>query len=83
MEGASKFLKGVLGDISTRSAYSQLFIGVTSGWYENTQTICYKTHPRKLMYRNAYMHIFKIEMRNIYLFVRIITYILYLYILLV
>lgn len=37
MEGASKFLKGVLGDISTRSAYSQLFIGVTSGWYENTQ----------------------------------------------
>lgn len=37
MEGASKFLKGVLGDISSRSAYSQLIIGVTSGWYENTQ----------------------------------------------
>lgn len=83
MEGASKFLKGVLGDISTRSAYSQLFIGVTSGWYENTQTICYKTHPRILMYKNAYMHIFKIKMRNIYLFVRKITYISYLYILLV
>ncbi|EDV98848.1 FUN14 domain-containing protein 2 [Drosophila grimshawi] len=32
MEGASKFLKGVLGDISTRSAYSQLLIGVSSGW---------------------------------------------------
>lgn len=83
MEGASKFLKGVLGDISTRSAYSQLFIGVTSGWYENTQTICYKTHPRILTYKNAYMHIFKIKMRNIYLFVRTITYISYLYILLV
>ncbi|XP_034472319.1 FUN14 domain-containing protein 2 [Drosophila innubila] len=32
MDGASKFLKGVLGDISSRSAYSQMLIGVTSGW---------------------------------------------------
>ncbi|XP_055837719.1 FUN14 domain-containing protein 1 isoform X2 [Episyrphus balteatus] len=31
-ESASKFLGGVLGDISSRSAYSQLFIGVASGW---------------------------------------------------
>lgn len=31
-ESASKFLGGVLGDISSRSAYSQLLIGVASGW---------------------------------------------------
>ncbi|EDW13555.1 FUN14 domain-containing protein 1 [Drosophila mojavensis] len=32
MEGANRFIKGLLGDISSRSTYSQLFIGVTSGW---------------------------------------------------
>lgn len=31
-ENASKFLGGILGDISSRSAYSQIAIGATSGW---------------------------------------------------
>ncbi|XP_030556646.1 FUN14 domain-containing protein 1 isoform X2 [Drosophila novamexicana] len=39
MEGASKFLKGILGDISSRSAYSQIIIGVSSGWVTGYTTI--------------------------------------------
>lgn len=31
-DDASKFLGGILGDISSRSAYSQIFIGATTGW---------------------------------------------------
>lgn len=31
-EDASKFLGGVVGDISSRSAYTQIAIGATSGW---------------------------------------------------
>ncbi|ALC38297.1 CG5676 [Drosophila busckii] len=39
MGDASRFVKGVLGDISSRSAYSQLLIGVTSGWVTGYTTM--------------------------------------------
>ena len=31
-ENASQFLGGVLGDISSKSAYTQILIGAVTGW---------------------------------------------------
>ncbi|XP_037959501.1 FUN14 domain-containing protein 1A isoform X2 [Teleopsis dalmanni] len=39
MSDASKFLGGVLGDISSRSAYSQILIGATTGWVTGFATM--------------------------------------------
>jgi len=38
-ENASKFMGGILGDISSRSAYSQIFIGATAGWVTGFATM--------------------------------------------
>ncbi|CAD6997855.1 unnamed protein product [Ceratitis capitata] len=38
-EDASKFLGGILGDISSRSAYTQIAIGATSGWFTGFATM--------------------------------------------
>ncbi|XP_067620876.1 FUN14 domain-containing protein 1 isoform X2 [Eurosta solidaginis] len=38
-EDASKFLGGVLGDISSRSAYTQIAIGATTGWLTGFATM--------------------------------------------
>lgn len=38
-EDASKFLGGVVGDISSRSAYTQIAIGATSGWFTGFATM--------------------------------------------
>lgn len=38
-ENASKFLGGILGDISSKSAYTQIFIGAVSGWVTGYSTL--------------------------------------------
>jgi len=38
-DDASKFLGGLLGDISSKSAYSQIFIGACSGWITGYATM--------------------------------------------